>query len=189
MCPSGHTRQVFGKSHLRKRFETYRELTASTADGAPARVSGIVRKAERVLAAPRSGTACVAYSVRVREPVGPESAQNSSEPYVDLVPFVVECALGRIAIESQFGELAITGAEVANVNDDTWTAFVDARRLSPIATGTEAMVCVGDRVTVAGTTMKRPTQPGRESGFRDELTEVCLVGDFDHPLLIARDET
>ncbi len=179
---------MFDKWRLERRIEGFAELAASTLDGARARVTGIVHRLDRDLQAPRSGRACVGYAVRVHEPGSHEPGGfDPNTPYVvvDLVPFAIECAAGKVIIESEFADVALPFGEGEPFDDDAWTAFCDRRRLSPVTRGIESVVVPGMRLTICGTTMRRPIAPGAETGFRDGATEVCLVGDFDHPLLIA----
>jgi hypothetical protein len=70
------------------------------------------------------------------------------------------------------------------MHDEHWTEFCDVRALSPSSVGIERVVVDGMRVAVVGTTVWRQVAPGRESGFREMATEVCLVGDFDHPVVV-----
>lgn len=181
-------------------------LTAATRDGVRARVTGIVRALERTLHAPATGRACVAFSVRVTEPSrqvpnnffdrvlavfhprNPKIAWGDDElTYVELAPFVIDDAqLGKVVIDSNFGELV--GFEMvrpAKLHDRYWTDFVDDRGISPVATGIEAAVLEGATITVVGAVARRQAPPGAEAGYREAPTELCLVGDFDRPLLLA----
>lgn len=163
------------------------ELTATTADGVLAQVTGIVRRADREMRAPMSARPCVAFAVRVTEPHHHEPGSWSApEPYdcVELVPFEIECDAGRVLIVSDFAELDLPIMPTGRPDDETWTAFCDHRRLSPVSHGEERLLPIGARVTVIGTTERAIIAPGREAGFRDAETQLRLVGDFDHPIVI-----
>ena len=178
----------FAKRRARKRVAKLAELTAATPDGDMARVTGVVRLVERELRSPATGTPCVAFAIRVYEPkVGDPGGFEPNQPFdcVELVPFAIECALGKVLVESQFAELVIPEQPRAQgMHDEYWTDFCDARALSPVSTGVESFVKPGDTITVAGTIARRTTTPGAEAGFRESPTQLCLIGDFDHPLLV-----
>jgi hypothetical protein len=179
---------LFEARRARKRIEQLAELTAATPDGTRARASGTVRLLERELHAPASGTPCVAFVVRVIEPRGHDPGRfEPNKPFdcVELVPFAIECTVGRVIVDSAFAELVLDEQpRVKRMHDVHWTDFVDARKLSPAAIGLERFVKAGDSITVGGTLARRTALPGAEMGFRESPSQLCLIGDFDHPLLV-----
>jgi hypothetical protein len=96
--------------------------------------------------------------------------------------------LGRIVIDSQFADLVLPEHRVEQLHDRAWTDFCDARQLSPASGGSERPLIAGAKATVLGTLQRRATKPGGDAGFRDLPTQLCLVGDFDHPLLILDED-
>ena len=179
---------MFERRRARKRMKEAESLSASTPDGTLVRVTGTVRKLDMHLLAPTTGRPCVAFSIRVYEPSQHEPGgmgQSAPFDYVELVPFAIENEeLGRVVIDSQFADLLVPEHRAERLSDQHWTDFCDARALSPSSTGTERPIMNGDIVTVLGTSARRATPPGKEAGFRESPTQLCLVGDFDHPLLI-----
>lgn len=182
-------RRAFRPRRLRKRISATPELTASTPDGRPARVTGVVRLLEQELRGPATGRPCVAFAVRVhepklREPMGFEP--NTPFDCVELVPFVIESKIGRIVVDSQFAEfLDLAEVYLEKTHDVYWTEFVDRRALSPTSTGAETLVVEGETITIVGTSLRRQSVPGKESGFRESPVQLCLIGDFDHPVLLV----
>ena len=174
---------------MRRRSKRAPALSAATVDGTLAQITGRVRAIDgAILAAPATGTPCVAYSIRVYEPSRAEPgalAVNKPFDCLELVPFVVECELGRVIVDCPFAELAGFSVHRANqMHEVHWTDFCDARGLSPASVGEETIVEPGAVITVVGTSLRRQIAPGRETGFRETSTELCLVGDFDRPLLL-----
>lgn len=182
---------MFERRRARKQLEAAAPLAEDTPDGVLARVTGVVRAVEWTLKAPLSGRTCVAFAVRVTEPNGHDggSFSNAAEfDCVDLVPFAIEAAGHKIIIDSEFADIVMPAHQLASVDDAAWTDFCDARRLSPVSAGVETPLIVGTTVTVVGTTLRRMTAPGRDIGYRESPSQLCLVGDFDHPLLIIDDD-
>lgn len=183
---------MFERRRAKKRIAAEEVLTAATPDGELAHVNGVVRALERTMHAPTTGRVCVAFACRVYEPSRAEPGSfEPNKPFdcVELVPFAIECELGRVIVDSQFAELVVPEHRASLMHDVHWTDFCDARVLSPASVGVESPVMVGDIVTVLGTTMRRTAVPGREADFRESPTQLCLVGDFDHPLLILSDRS
>ena len=182
-------------------------LTATTPDGARALVTGTVKPLERTLHAPATGRPCVAFSVLVTSPsesgvpnnlfdrvlaiFAPRPKMSWNEDplvYVELVPFVIENAqLGSVVIDCQFADVrGFERVQPKKLHDRYWTDFVDDRQISPVATGIEQAVLAGDTISVVGTVTRRQATPGAEAHYREAPAELCLVGDFDHPLVLSR---
>ena len=182
---------MFERRRAHKRLEAVAPLGASTPDGALARVSGVVRMLDMKLLAPTTGRPCVAFAVRVHEPGRHEPGgfdQRKPTDYVELVPFAIPHALGDVRVDSQFAELVLPEQRTARISERHWADFCDQRALSPRSTGVERMLEAGAPVTVLGTVTWRAGRPGAETGFREAATRPCIVGDFDHPLLIFDEE-
>ena len=175
---------------MRRRLARAPVLSVQTVDGTLVKVTGRVRALDgKMLAAPTTGTPCVAFAIRVFEPSrGEPGGFEPNKPFecVELVPFAIECeGLGMVVVDCPFAVL--DGFHVhrgKQMHDVHWTDFVDARGLSPSSVGAESAVETGATITVVGTSLRRRTAPGREAGFRDASTELCLVGDFDHPVVL-----
>jgi hypothetical protein len=183
---------MFARRRAKKRIADEPELVAETPDGCVVHVTGVVRSLEIVLRSPTTGRAVVAYAVRVSEPSRHEPGgfdQNVPFDCVELVPFAIEHAtLGRVVIDSQFADLVLPEHRVERMHDRYWTDFCDERRLSPSSGGVERPLLAGANATVLGTLQRRSTKPGGDAGFRDAPSQLCLVGDFDHPLLILDED-
>jgi hypothetical protein len=183
---------MFERRRAKKRIAREAELVAETPDGCSVHVTGVVRTLEMVLRSPTTGRSVVAYSVRVSEPSRYEPGgfeQNVPFDCVELVPFVIEHAtLGRVVIDSQFADLVLPEHRIEKLHDRSWTDFCDERRLSPLSGGVERPLLAGATATILGTLQRRATRPGGDAGFRDAPAQLCLVGDFDHPLLILDED-
>lgn len=183
---------MFERRRAKHRIAESDALAADTPDGALAHATGVIRALDMVLRSPTTNRAVVAYSVRVTEPSRHEPGGiDRSAPFdsVELVPFVLEHAtLGRILIDSQFAELVIPEHRVEAMHDRAWTDFCDERRLSPASSGVERPLIAGAPITVLGTVARRPGKPATEAGFRDAPARLCLIGDFDHPLVIVDED-
>jgi hypothetical protein len=166
---------------------TIARLDASAADGEQRAVRGIVRVLDDVVHAPRSGRACVAFSVRIVELLNRDGG-GMGGPYTasDACPFEIELQSGgNILVDSAFVDIQLPLQPVHD-EADTWTAYCDERGLSYRALVDEAIVMAGATVTAVGAVERRAVPPGPEDGYREARHVLALVGDFDHPLRISR---
>jgi len=164
-------------------------LTEQTPDGEVARATGVVRVLDKTLFAPASGRIAVVFAITTRdnsphEPYGFEPRTNYED--VELCPFVLELDGGRglVVIDSVFAELVDVQRQAIDARSEHWGAYCDAKGISG-GRAVEGVVQPGHHVTIVGVVQRRTAAAGVESGFRETKSEIHLIGDFDHPLLIA----
>jgi len=179
---------MFGSVHRRVHRAT--ALAPDAPEGELRRVTGAIHTFDGFLRAPRSGRVCVAFSIHITEPARPQGAYASGSARITSVEtrkFAVEFDGGFVFVDSQFAELDLPYERFddPSADNEAWASFCDQRRVSPISTGSEAIVRPGDVVSIAGIVERRVAAPDL-TGYRDGDSQLWLVGDFDRPLLVTR---
>ena len=174
---------MFEQRKRRKAIEQAPDLIATTPDGAIARITGIVRVHDKTLLAPASGRICVVYALDVIDMAPTEGSWQAESRFetVDAIAFAIDNCI----IDSVFVALVDIEAEPIEQLSELWDDYCLDRGLQAGAVR-EAIIEPGERVTVVGMVERRIVPAGLESGYRESGASVALVGDFDHPVLIAR---
>jgi hypothetical protein len=181
-------RVMFERFKQRRHLAHAPPLTADAAEGSEAKLVGIVHALPKTLVAPATGQQAVAFRLRVMdrnlEPgAGPQGAPFDT---TDACAFVVhDDRLGDVAVDSQFAELVLPVRPVRETHAG-WQQWKDDRGIAFQHVPEQAAIVPGDRVVVVGTVARRTGGP-EAAALRDAPSALCLVGDFDHPLLIAID--
>ena len=172
-------------------------LVPSSAEGERARVTGVVRTAEKTIEAPLSARACVVARARVR------IMQHGlfglgAQPYVTfaMVPFIVEAPrLGRVRVEGRFAWLDVSSRAMSERKSAPGSrermledhGLNEGARSIPLFD--ESIVEPGEVVSVVGVLMKEaPAVPDTgERGYRDSgQPTFVLQGTVEQPLAIGR---
>jgi len=186
-------RRVGERRRARDALRAIPPLSATTADGTLARVTGIATPIEgHTLIAPLTGRACLAHRSRAAARGGLLQGIAVIER-IELCPF----SLGEVEIHSANTRLDMppTPLRPSPAQRDRYDRFlypIGLHRHSRCFGGygpefEEIIVTPGLRITVAGLVMLEISDRARgELGFRDRAVRARLVGDAEHPIVIGR---
>ena len=155
-------------------------------DGDELSVAGVVRADGPVLYGPLTGRPCVLHTTRVRVWSRLDFAADLIAEFtaVTRVAFVLESAQGALPIDAEHARVSGTTFSLLPPHGYIH-ALLRERGLERYAGSSYAdhtVVAPGDRVTIRGITMRTRVVGAGEQGYRDEATQLLLVGYPQRPL-------
>jgi len=149
----------------------------------------VVRADGPVLYGPLTGWPCVLHTTHVRVWSRLDFAADLVNEFtaVTRVAFVLESPQGALPIDAEHAR--VSGATLSLLPPhDYISALLRARGLERYAGSSYAehrVVVPGDRVTIRGIAMRMRVVGAGEQGYRDEATQVRLVGYPQRPLEVT----
>ena len=155
-------------------------------DGEFISITGRIQRSTGTLIAPLSGTECVAYSAYARStPDHRYTPSGIDLRETKIAPLVIEVAGGTVSIDGEC-TLRLQHAPLWAHHIVRETAFLAKHQLErflPVAAFSEAVLQVGDQVSISGVLV---SDIGGEHGYRDRPLQLRLEARPDQVLVLVR---
>ena len=170
-----------------------RQPTVTLADREVVTLVGKVQALDAVLTAPLSGRDCVAFEATAMLYGVQRTAYMKASGAVlqrSMTAFALVTDSMRVIVDGESAEIALSSVPIIPRSIDRELQFLELHghgmKFVKNSIFGEAVVLVGDRITVQGMAVVEYVHDDPERGYRDAPTRVRLVAHPQHPLTIGK---